>query len=538
MQKLSILFVFVLVFVGLLPSQSQMKAKIYVDGVLQGEPEFRDSLQMNANINEMMINWINKGYLFAGIDSMKAREFLQVYLHKGDKYRSDLEGLTNKNPLKQLKKTSDQYANNGYPFASIRTDSLKLQEGVVTGSLLIDTGPYITYDSAFFFSEPKTNKSFIFQLLDINPGRHFSESDYRRIKSKLDRVPYLELGRPTDLSFKDSKAKVFLDVRETNPSSFQGVLGIQQIQTDQTIAVGNLELNIQNLFRSGKTLRFSWERFSEQSQLLDIQYKHPFFLGSKLAPSFRLNLLRQDTTFLTRSFAVGLHTFISPRVELFGEFERTNGTILSTELTTISQSGLADYRRDVYRLHASKGQLVSLEKFQKGIVWDASIAGGIKTVERNLNIPDSYYDSLEIRTDFFQSTALLAYQLKAFKRQSFYHRLEGGAILNDELLTNELFRVGGLRTLRGFNEKEIFASRYLLSRIEFRSFFEDASYAYVFYDQMVYKRNAILDEPFGLGLGFVLATSAGQFSFAMATGGGQAINFNGIKAHFGYISTF
>ena len=113
-------------------------------------------------------------------------------------------------------------------------------------------------------------------------------------------------------------------------------------------------------------------------------------------------------------------------------------------------------------------------------------------------------------------------------------------LYNDELLTNELYRLGGLNSIRGFNEKEFFAKNYLSSRIELRSFFEQGSYLYVFYDQLFYKRDALTDSPIGLGLGFALETRSGQFNFALASGNSnqQSISFDELRAHFGYTATF
>ena len=115
-----------------------------------------------------------------------------------------------------------------------------------------------------------------------------------------------------------------------------------------------------------------------------------------------------------------------------------------------------------------------------------------------------------------------------------------GLLNNKELLTNELYRIGGLSTLRGFNEKNIFASQYALSRVEFRSFFEDDSFIYAFYDQLFFRRSANFDYPLGIGLGFALETTSGQFSFALASGNSksQSFSFSEMRAHFGFITKF
>ena len=43
-----------------------------------------------------------------------------------------------------------------------------------------------------------------------------------------------------------------------------------------------------------------------------------------------------------------------------------------------------------------------------------------------------------------------------------------GSVMNKNLFTNDLFRLGGLNSLRGFNENFFFVSQYVLGNFEFR----------------------------------------------------------------------
>ncbi len=521
--------------------KAQIQSQLYLDGDLLDEIQFSDSLQLVDHINQLQIGWVNKGFFFAGVDSVVGTSTNpKVFLHKGVKMKVNLPGYKGAKLELYLHKKLKSYANGGFPFASIKLDSTGLHNGFIKGKLLVDPGPEIFYDSIYFLSELKTNHSYIYQLIDVIPGNRFSEKNYRLISQKVERSPFLSLQGPTDLSFSNNKAKTFLKIKEETSSSFRGVLGLQQVQNGKTTVVGTLELDIQNLFRSGKHFKLGWERFAEESQKLEVYYKHPFFLDSKISPAISFDLLKQNTTFITRKTGLGIYTFITPRVELFLQYEATNGTLLSNDVERIGNSGLADFRRRVYKLEASKGHLTALRKLTNGSWWRLSASGGNKNIERNLSLPDSYYDTIQTRTTFYQVEAAIAYQIKVLKRQSFFHHLTIGTLQNDELLRNELYRLGGLNSLRGFNEKEIFAQSYLLSRAEFRSFFESESFVYVFYDQLIFQNESINDQPFGLGLGFALDTSSGQFSFALGLGNSESqnISFSTMKAHFGYISRF
>ncbi|WP_420316896.1 hypothetical protein [Ekhidna sp.] len=537
MQRILILIVFV--YAGAL--RAQIKSQVFVDSTLYSEVQFPDSLALSSYVKNLQLNWIDQGHYFSGVDSvLVTNDWHKIYLHKGNKFNASIQNVKGRKLHSQLKRELKNYTNNGYPFASLEIDSLNLTEDLLTGRLLIASGPEITYDSAFFFNPLKTNHSYIYQSLDITPGDSFSEKSYRGINKKIKRSSFLSLKSSPDLSFHRGKAKLYLDIEEKASNTFHGVIGLQQSGAGNTSFVGNLNLDIQNLFRSGKKFKFAWERFSEASQELDVRYKHPFIFGSKISPSGRLIILKQDTTFLTRTAGIGLNTYIAPGVELSFEVEQTDGTLLSTDIKVIGQSGLADYRRTAYQVAFFNGDRSSLETYSQGFIWSLSAAAGRKTIERNVSIPDNYYDTIQSNTDFYRFENHAAYQLKVLKRQTVFHSIKGGLLSNKELLKNELYRIGGLTTLRGFNEKSIFAESYFLSRLELRSFFEDSSYAFLFYDQLLFNRTSFSDNPLGLGLGFTLGSSSGQFTFAFAIGKSKAqpITFSNMKAHFGYITRF
>ncbi len=530
-----------LFFVLALQVKAQIQSKLYVDGEVSGELTSEDTVRLTNQVNKLLIDWIDKGYYFSGIDSIISRDsFVLIFMHKGEKLKAKTPSFKGSRLHSNLSRELKSYTNRGFPFASIQFDSTTLSDGIIQGKLSVKSGPEIVYDSAYFFSELKTNNSYIYQLLDIIPGEPFSERGYRLISKKIERSPFLNLQRPTDISFKNRKARVFLDIKEDASSSFQGVVGLQQVQNGKTTAVGALELDIQNLFRTGKQLKFAWEKFAQESQNLSVFYKHPFVLDSKISPSFNFELLKQDTIFLSQKTSIGIHSYIAPRIEIFLDYESTNGTLLSTSLATLRNSGLADFNRRIYGLQLSSGYLSSLSKRAEAAIWSLSVSAGRKNVQRNLSLPDTYYDSIQVASNFYRIQASVAYQLRVARRQAFFQHIQGGTLQNDELLQNELYRLGGLNSLRGFNEKDFFVKSYLLSRTEFRSFFEERSYAYIFYDHLFFSRSAKTDQPFGLGLGFALATSAGQFSFALAAGRSddQQISFSNMKAHFGYISRF
>ncbi|MFK7953125.1 MAG: hypothetical protein AB8B73_09780 [Ekhidna sp.] len=522
---------------------SQIESQIIREGKIETQKSFRDSLALSNYVNEQVSQYVKEGFFFASLDSISWKSNrVDVYLHGGKRYNSKIyfDSEIKRNPTKSLKKILTEYTSNGYPFAQVKLDSVSLLEGVFTGELNVKEGPGVTYDSSFFLKKIKTNKKYVYQLLDIVPETPFNEVSYRFLEKKVERVSFLKLLRPVDVSFRNNKAITFLDLEESETNTFQGILGLQQGQDNGSEVVGSLDLSIDNLFNSGKELDFFWERYGQNSQRLNLKYHHPFFLDSKISPNISFNLLKQDSIFVTRETGIGFSTFVSSNISLSIEYKRKVGTLLSRDEQVVISQSIADFEKNEYRIGLQQGFLEKLGGFEEGFYWNVNLSGGRKTIQENLNISEIFYDTIQLETDFFQSEIDVAYQLKVWKRQTLFHHFSGKMIRNSELLTNELYRIGGFSSIRGFNEKLFFADQYISSRVEFRSFFENRSYLYVLYDQLIYKRNDSLESPFGIGIGFALTTSSGQFNFALAAGRSekQGVDFSNVLAHFGYTSRF
>ena len=117
-------------------------------------------------------------------------------------------------------------------------------------------------------------------------------------------------------------------------------------------------------------------------------------------------------------------------------------------------------------------------------------------------------------------------------------------IYSKQIFDNELDLIGGLHTIRGFDELSLPVSSYSLLNTEFRYVFERTSALFVFYDVAYFeKRYTSLDSfnyAMGFGAGLDLKTNAGIFSIVFAVGkqNENAFAFNASKIHLGYKSSF
>jgi hemolysin activation/secretion protein len=123
-------------------------------------------------------------------------------------------------------------------------------------------------------------------------------------------------------------------------------------------------------------------------------------------------------------------------------------------------------------------------------------------------------------------------------------QLKGGQILAPQLFSSELFRIGGIRSLKGFDEQVIFASSYIILNTEIRYLIQRNAHVLLFWNGAYYRNEirtpVIADTPFGFGAGLNFETGNGLFSLFYAIGSEQnnPINFSAAKVHFGYTNYF
>jgi hypothetical protein len=502
-------------------------------------PSQKQLLVDSVKLDLLLKSYWNEGFLFAGIDSLVGDVF---YLHRGKQIPVSAESKGSESWKKvnaEARETVKDMTNNGYPFAKYSWDSLSLEKERLRFKIKLDSGPYVLFDSVVLLNEIKTSREFLAKTLGIGKGSPYNESSYQTIPQKINRISFLTLRQPQDISFQDGKAWTYLDLSEGSTGSFQGILGVLPNQSagQGVLVTGNLDLQLLNLFRSGKELNFGWAQFAEQSQRLEAAYRHPFIAGTALHLNTSFKLFKQDTSFLNRESSISGSFYVAPQVEMGFGYQRQNATVLTTQLSVISDRNWLDFDQDWYLWSIRKG-LDRIVKAKNQTVFSTDFAIGRRQVKRNFRLPIAFYDTIELqKTNFkWEGQAQIQRQLS---KQSFLYGSFSFAHLNNSPSVNQFYRIGGLQTFRGFNEQFFYTPTYVVTQLEGRLFFEEQSYVFVFYDQGFLKIKE-WSTPLGLGAGFSLLTNSGLFSFAMALGRSSDIPMElaNMKIHFGYLSKF
>jgi len=110
------------------------------------------------------------------------------------------------------------------------------------------------------------------------------------------------------------------------------------------------------------------------------------------------------------------------------------------------------------------------------------------------------------------------------------------------LSVNELFRIGGWNSIRGFNENSLLSNFYAYGGAEYRYLVNEQAFFDLFaqYGQIQNKKLSINPKFYSVGLGFNFFLPIGLMSFQISNGTqvGETFNFKDTKIHWGIVSRF
>lgn len=534
--------------------------KILTD-VVQREVFF-DSTDLATYLLNSIQSFRKKGYLLASFDSPELKTdtlYLSFYLGvKYDDILLDISELENFNfPFLSSKDYKKKYwsmeeiqvlenrllvysEDNGFPFASSVLEPEAIKSKDIRARITYNKGALIKYDSiSFVYDSINIKQSFLRKKLAFRSQDRFSNKEIEQASVNLNNLPYIKLEKAPEINFEDENANVTFTISKEKANEFDGVIGFFPRQGNRggMQLAGNINLHLHNLFASGKEFQLKWQRFQNQSQVLNASYIHPFILNSSLDLGAELELLQQDSTFsrAQRTVLIGYDFKKSGYLQFFAEW-LSHQTGNQQSFTTEESSNIASGTYNSYGFKYSLAQINEYATFSSGHAVELKLQIGNKRIDADTTF--NVQASKGVQT---QLSLALEKRFRIGKVSTLKAKNRTAYLASKKRFRNEYFRIGGLQTLRGFNENVIFSSAYNVSSIEMLYKFNSISfYPFVDYGRWQEGGEGFPNFGYGTGLGLNLDVNGGNFNIVYALGGqkNQPLRFNEAKIHFGYSNKF
>ncbi|MDP4200797.1 MAG: POTRA domain-containing protein [Bacteroidota bacterium] len=441
------------------------------------------------------------------------------------------------------------YEARGYPLAHVQIASVTpsfdsaTRMGTLDIKLAVTEGPRARIGKIVITGNETTDPQVIVRELRLTPGSYYNSVALASSRARVERLGFFEsISEPELYLTGDSTVAVVLHVKEASTSAIDGVLGYTPPRntTESGFISGLADLSFRNISGTGRSASLTYDHRTQQSQTLEIHYLEPWLFGYPLNVQFGFLQRQQDSTFTRTEGRGDLILAFTPDIGLIGQLSiervipndqpdlpfttydsRTITTGLSASIDTrdngiAPRSGVSGLLGASYGLKSIYGPASTLDSATPTVA-------GIRTIL----LDASGYQAM------FSSTIVGAIGLHARSVSAQGAALDAG----------NLFRIGGLFTIRGYREEELLASRYAYANTELRFMTGRLSFFDVFCDGGLTAKDSTNAAPaeqarylLSYGIGAQVESPLGVLAVSIGLARGEPIDQ--AKFHFGLVKQF
>jgi len=468
------------------------------------------------------------------------------------------------------------YENRGFPFVKVGLEEVEIDvNGQVRATLYLEKERLITIDSLIITGKASINQRYLQQYLNVKKGMPYNENTIQQISKRLQELPFLQQIKTPVVTFIENRAQVHVFVKAKKASNFNLLVGLSpqrnvvpNMSNTRYQLTGDGQLHLQNALGAGEKIALDFKSYPNKITQFNSQALYPYLPLVPIGVELKFDLYIRDTLYRDVTTDIGFKYVFRGNDYFKVYYTIANSTLLSIDSSALAQSGnlpnVLDVKNRWYGISYNQEQLDYRFNPKKGWLLKASMRVGTrKVVENNAIIAldeqigttfKMQYDSLNLNNLQYQIELSLHKYWPVMRQTTLKTAVRGafiGAAKQQNPLNNQLFRIGGNRILRGYDEESILSNLYIVSTLEYRYLLARNSHAFLFYDgawvQALPATNT--DAPAntttgqwlnGFGAGINFETKAGVFgmSYALQKQTGTPIAWIRGKIHFGYITYF
>ena len=489
-------------------------------------------------INDLLDSLVAQGYYTLRLDSIQNtdKEF-RAFVTKGGFYKKVNVQLDSLSQLVIKKKEPfsvnnidslssvihTYYLQKGYAFNRVITD-LSLNTLPAEAKVSVQLNQKRIINSLVFNGYNKIPQGFKRSLEYEFIGKPYDDKLLTGISNRLTSTGFLGLEKNPQVLFSPDSTSVYLYVKKRKANSFDGIIGFGNDEQGKLRLNGQVQLSLGNIFNSFERISLNWLATPDRSQNFEIRADVPYLFKSPLGTETYLNIFKQDSTYATIKLSEHLYYQYSnnQKIGVQGTLENSRYALDENNGNNFTKTGLG-----LTYEYAEKSDLA--------LLGNKNLFAVQGTVFRN--IPENRPHLTQYQ---------IAAQIENLVRFAEHHylktRISASSLFSDTLTVNELYRIGGLRTLRGFNEQSIYANAFATGSLEYRYIPFDELYISLFVDTawINNKNENTSSLLWGSGLGISFLTRFGFFSINYAVGKypNKPVDFSDSKVHIGLQASF
>lgn len=498
----------------------------------------KDTTSLYLELNEITHFLKMSGYFLNSLDSIKKRnKGFTAYFSLNQKVDKaivtinpdtsflfkDLSSDSLHIPIEKISLTlseiSKKLDKQGKSFSKIQLKNITVRNKILFADLNIHQSKKRYLNKVIIRGYEKFPKKYIKNLFDINSKTVFNQSKITEVSNLLKSIPFAkEIKLPEVLFTKDSTF-LYIYLKKKQNNSFDGIINFTSKEDGGVLFNGNIDLKFNNTLNKGEEFHLLWNSIGEERQEFKLKTEIPYIFNSKFTPKISFSIYRQDSTFLNVKFDSDLFYNINPKTQIALSYNSESSETLDQDSNESIETFNNYFFGFRFRYRISKNDVF----LNDNLFLEINPTIGRRNTKQN-------------SSNQFKIEVTASHIWNINDRNSFFIKNTSGYLNSNNYLDNELFRIGGANSIRGFNEQSIFTNNFTYFNVEYRYTTSDKSFFYTITDLGLINSKNLL----GLGLGYALRNKNYLINIAVAAGkqNSKSLDINNSKFIVKWINFF
>ena len=414
----------------------------------------------------------------------------------------------------------------GFSLAKMKLTNHKQIGNKLYATLEIDARKKRSVDDLVILGYDKFPKNIKQNWLKKIKKRTFNQELVKETNDYFSSLPFITQTKYPEILFTDNSTKIYTYLEKSKPNKFDGFIGFSSDDENNLVFNGYLDLSLQNIFNSGEKFNLYWKNDGKQQTSFHLGTELPYLLKSPFGIKADLRIFKRDSTFQNTMTDLNLGYYFSYNKKAFFGYQSAK----SVDIQKTNSSFINSFTNTFYTLSFEYNKR-SINDFLFPEKTNFIIKSGIGNRTISSEKSGQFFSQLDISHVLYLNSKN---NIK-LKNQTYY-------LNSDTYIINELYRFGGINSIRGFRENSLQANLFSGLMLEYNYILAPNIYVHSITDYGYFQDKAsdIKSNLLGLGFGFGLLTNNGLFNLIYANGStnDQAIKLSNSIIHISFKTTF
>lgn len=435
-----------------------------------------------------------------------------------------------------LNQTLQKLEQKGFALAKLKLINIHKQKQTLYAELKLDTNQQrVLHSIVVKFAEGSKKNSFPEgHLSQINKKYHnktFNKEIVKQIHDDFEKFGFVSQVKYPEILFTKDTTKVYVYLEKRKSNTFDGFVGFSNNKTNKLIFNGYLDLALQNTLLMGEQFSLYWKSDGKNQKTFKANLELPYVFKSPIGLKAQIYIFKQDSIYQNTKTSLDLGYYLNYNTRIYlgyqstesSDIQNTNSSTLSNYKNSFLTSNLEyskfDYTNNTFPI---KSKLSLIMGFGKRTANNSIETAGASS---------QFYINLQAMHNFTLN-----------KKNYFNINYQNYYLKSSSYVINELYRFGGINSIRGFNENSLQANLLIAILTEYRYIVSPSLYLNTIMDYGYYQDKSTINQGYikGFGFGIGLQTKNGLLKIALTNGStkNQEIKFNNTIATINYNIAF